>query len=65
MCLALAALHFMMNRIDLVVGRILPLIGGGSMVRLGSMVLLGLLLGGLVAGFSGARLSLRRLDEAR
>ncbi len=65
MCLALVALHFMMNRIDLVVGQILPLIGGGSMVRLGSMVLLGLILGGLAAGFAGARLSLRRLDEAR
>jgi len=65
MCLALAALHFMMNRIDLVVGQILPLIGGGSMVRLGSFVLICLLLGGLAAGFAGARLSLRRLDEAR
>ncbi|MBN2339911.1 MAG: hypothetical protein JXX29_23455 [Deltaproteobacteria bacterium] len=61
---ALIALHYLMEHVDGVLGSIMPLLGGGSILRLGAPVLLYMLGGGLLAGVIGARLSLRKLEEA-
>ncbi len=64
MLLALLALHYMMNHVDTVLGSIMPLLGGGRILRLESTVLLYLVLGGCLAGLIGARLSLQKLEDA-
>ncbi|MBN2525558.1 MAG: FtsX-like permease family protein [Deltaproteobacteria bacterium] len=64
MLLALLALHYMMNHVDSVLGSIMPLLGGGNIMRLTSSIVLLLILGGFMAGLIGARLSLRKLEEA-
>ena len=63
MVLALISLHYMMNHVDAVLGSIMPLLGGGNIIRLGSTTLLYLVMGGCLAGIIGARLSLRKLEE--
>ena len=64
MLLALLSLHYLMNHVDSVLGSIMPLLGGGSIIRLQSTILLSLVFGGCIAGLLGARLSLRKLEEA-
>ena len=64
MALALISLHYMMNHVDGVLGNIMPLLGGGNIIRLETTILLSLLIGGCLAGLFGARLSLRKLAEA-
>lgn len=64
MLLALLALHYLMNHVDTVVGSILPLLGGGSIIRLEFTVLASMVIGGFLAGLLGARISLRKLEEA-
>jgi len=64
MGIALFCLQQMMNHVDAVVGGIMPLLGGGRILRLESTWLLFMVVGGLLAGLVGARLSLRRLEEA-
>jgi cell division transport system permease protein len=62
--LALAVLHVLLGRIEAVAGSLLPLVGGGALVRPGATALLALCLGGVAAGLVGARLTLRRLEES-
>ncbi|MBN2715949.1 MAG: FtsX-like permease family protein [Deltaproteobacteria bacterium] len=64
MLLALLSLHYLMNHVDSVLGSIMPLLGGGSIIRLQSTILFSLIVGGFLAGLLGARLSLRKLEEA-
>ena len=64
MLLALISLHYMMNHVDSILGSIMPLLGGGNIIRLESTILISLILGGCLAGLFGARLSLRKLEEA-
>jgi cell division transport system permease protein len=63
MVLALGALGFLMSRADRLLGDVLPLLGGGDLVRLTTFAAGALLLGGVLTGLLGARLSLRRLEE--
>jgi cell division transport system permease protein len=64
MVVAVTALHLLMGRVELVAGELLPLIGGGGIVRLTAGTTVTLVLGGILAGLAGARVSLRRLEEA-
>jgi cell division transport system permease protein len=63
MGLAIVSLDLLMNHVDTVVGSILPLLGGGQILRLECSWLAAMMIGSLLAGLIGARLSLRRLEE--
>ena len=65
MGLALGALGLLMSRVDRLVGDVLPLIGGGDLARITTATTAALLVGGVLTGLLGARLSLRRLEERR
>lgn len=64
MLLALLSLHYLMEHVEGVLGSIMPLLGGGSIIRLESSILTYMVIGGLLAGLIGARISLRKLEEA-
>lgn len=64
MGMALLSLHFMMNHVDTLANDIMPILGGGSLTRLTGSIFTWLLVGGMVSGLIGARLSLRKLEEA-
>jgi cell division transport system permease protein len=63
MGLALAALSALMGQLDGALSDVLPLVGGGGLVRIGGAATIALLLGGLAAGMAGAVLTLRRIEE--
>jgi len=64
LALALLALHVLLSRVESVAGDILPLIGGGSLLRPGITLLSAMICGGIAAGLTGARLTLRRIGES-
>jgi cell division transport system permease protein len=61
---ALMGLHFLTNTARELIGDLMPLIGGGSIVRLTPAAVLLLLLGSALAGLTGARISLRGITRA-
>jgi cell division transport system permease protein len=63
MGLALALLNALMGQLDGALADVLPLVGGGGLVRLGAAATVALLIGGLAAGTTGAALTLRRIEE--
>lgn len=63
MGLALVLLNALMGQLDGALADVLPLVGGGGLVRLGSAATVALLIGGLAAGTAGAALTLRRIEE--
>jgi cell division transport system permease protein len=62
--LALIGLRLLLSRLESAVGELLPLLGGGELVRPDAAALAALALGGICAGLLGARLTLRRFEEA-
>jgi cell division transport system permease protein len=63
MGLALAILSALMGRLENAFADVLPLFGGGGLVRLSGATIAALLVGGCAAGAMGAALSLRRIEE--
>jgi cell division protein FtsX len=63
MIIALVSLHFLMNHIDVLLKDLFPLLGGGNIVRLTFSILVYLILGGFIAGLTGARLSVKKLES--
>jgi cell division transport system permease protein len=63
MGLALLLLRALLGQLDGALADVLPLVGGGGLVRLGGGATLALLVGGLAAGTAGAALTLRRIEE--
>jgi len=64
MALAILALDLLMSRVETLAGDILPLVGAGGIVRLSPVALATMVICGVATGLVGARLSLRRLEEA-
>ena len=63
MGLALVVLTALMGQLDGALADVLPLVGGGGLVRLSGAATSALLVGGLAAGTVGAALTLRRIEE--
>jgi cell division transport system permease protein len=63
MGIALVSLSYIMNHLVIVMGDIMPLLGGNSIIRLDTEWFIYLFAGGILAGVLGARLSLGKLEN--
>ena len=63
MGIALVSLSYIMNHLVIVMGDIMPLLGGNSIIRLDTEWFIYLFAGGIFAGVLGARLSLGKLED--
>ncbi|MBN2804348.1 MAG: hypothetical protein JXR91_14730 [Deltaproteobacteria bacterium] len=64
MILALISLNYLMNYIISSLRTIMPLLGGNTILRINSTLMFYLLAGGILAGLTGAVISLRNIKKA-